>query len=77
LAQRGWRKEGKDGGIDVESLLMDTRGQSRIEALCQTQGNTVGVREIFKARWRRVEGLVQAGQKGNVIGPFLLGTVEG
>lgn len=38
--------------------MVDTRGQGRVETLCQTQGNTVGVREIFKARWRRVEGLV-------------------
>jgi hypothetical protein len=58
LTERGRRKEGEDGGIYVESLLMDTRGQSRVEALCQTQGNVVGVREIFKAWWRRVEGLL-------------------
>jgi hypothetical protein len=58
LTKRGRREEEEDGGIDVESLLVDTRGQSRVETLCQTQGNTVGVGEIFKARWRRVEGLV-------------------
>jgi hypothetical protein len=58
LTKRGRREEGEDGGIDIKSLLMDTRGQSRVETLCQTQGDIVGVRKIFKARWRRVEGLL-------------------
>jgi len=58
LTKRGRREEGEDGRIDVESLLMDTGGQSRVETLCQTQGNIVGVRKIFKARRRRMEGLL-------------------
>ena len=61
LAER-WRwNEGEDVGIEIESLLVDTRGQSRVEALGQAQSNTLGVGEVFKVRRRRVEGLEQAG----------------
>ena len=58
MTKRWRREEGEDGSIDVESLLVNTRGKSRVEALCQTQGDIMGVRKVFKVRRRRVEGLL-------------------